>query len=447
MLNEYLTKSTLNPRLWDGNTLRPKLHKAFMRIAEKFVEFLEIDTQVYDIILIGSNANYNWTKSSDIDIHVVINYMEVGDNLHLVKNYMMAKKSLWNEKYPLKYKGMDIELFAQDMNQELHTSVGEYSLLHNKWVREPNPTIISIDDDLIEQKAAPLEYEINSLKETDPKLQSKIEDILMRLYKMRQTGLEAEGEYSLENLAFKRLRSSGHIARLKALLNLETMNQLRVENVITELKPTDATDKLKQYAKKFLNSAKTEGQETKQAAAMLVNHINGTSKLSAEEWKWVRNQLKDVVKLMGLTAMAVAPGGSLVAILLKALKADKYVLPSAFKDDEITETLSNHITKKRIMTETDWSDIMQKMNAVEDAMGQWKHPGKCTMIPSNSITMQRVPYAVFGIDDTGHAELMQPEQSYEFPGTRVFEIPHTAQWQTLIMQLQNKQRNGAQYAK
>ena len=130
MLTEYQTKSALNPRIWDGTVLRPKLHKAFMRVAEKFIEFLEIDTQVYDIVLIGSNANYNWTKSSDIDIHIVINYMEVGDNLHLVKNYMMAKKSVWNTKYPLKYRGMDIELFAQDVNQEMHTSVGEYSLLH-----------------------------------------------------------------------------------------------------------------------------------------------------------------------------------------------------------------------------------------------------------------------------------------------------------------------------
>ena len=50
------------------------------------------------------------------------------------------------------------------------------------------------------------------------------------------------------------------------------------------------------------------------------------------------------------------------------------------------------------------------------------------------------------IDDTGHMQLMKPEQSYTFPGTQVFEIPRTAQWQTMIMKLVNKIRNGAHYA-
>ena len=90
---------------------------------------------------------------------------------------------------------------------------------------------------------------------------------------------------------------------------------------------------------------------------------------------------------------------------------------------------------------------MQKTGGVEDAMGQWKHPGRCTMIPGNRITMRNVPFKVLGIDDTGHMQLMRPEQSYEYPGTRVFEIPHTAQWQTVIMQLLNKIQNGSKYAK
>jgi hypothetical protein len=55
--------------------------------------------------------------------------------------------------------------------------------------------------------------------------------------------------------------------------------------------------------------------------------------------------------------------------------------------------------------------------------------------------MQNVPYEVIGIDETGHYELMQPEHNYTFPGRMVFEIPNTAQWQTVFMQLQNKIRN------
>ena len=235
MLKEYETQSTLNPKLWDGERLKKGLRHKFLRIAKAFYEFLDIgETPVIDVILIGSNANYNWTDKSDIDLHVIINHQEVGTNLHLVKNYMMAKKSLWFNNYPLTYKGMDIELYAQDSNTQLHSSVGQYSLMQNKWLKKPNADIIAVDDDIIEAKAAPLEYEINNLDKDDPQLEYKLKTILSRLYKMRKTGLEAEGEYSAENLAFKRLRNDGLLAHLKELSKQITMSQLQVETVVEE---------------------------------------------------------------------------------------------------------------------------------------------------------------------------------------------------------------------
>jgi len=342
MINEYETQSTLNPKLWDDTNLKPKLDKKFIRIAKAFYDFLEIDTPILDIILIGSNANYNWTAHSDIDLHVVIDYQAVNKNLHLVKNYMMAKKSLWNANYPLTYQGMAIELYAQDWNDKLHSTVGQYSLAKGKWIKQPSAKTVSVDDDVIDAKARPIEYQIDKLEPTDPKLRIKIENILLHLRKMRQTGLEAEGEYSVENLAYKKLRNSGHLDRLKELLRKSTMTSLAVENAAQGSKP------------------------------------------------------------------------------------NAYV-----------EMLANHVAKKRIMTETEWNVVMQETDAVEDAMGQWRHPGRCTMIPSNQITMQRVAYPVLGIDDTGHSIVMRPEQSYSYPGTRVFEIPMNGQQQTLLMQMRN----------
>jgi hypothetical protein len=44
-------------------------------------------------------------------------------------------------------------------------------------------------------------------------------------------------------------------------------------------------------------------------------------------------------------------------------------------------------------------------------MGQWKHPGRCTMIPGNRITMRNVPFKVLGIDDTGHMKLMHQNEN------------------------------------
>ena len=128
MLHEYQTHNELNPQLWTSDqTMSDNVRYGFLKIANAFYEFLEIDTHIIDIVLIGSNANYNWTDNSDIDIHVVVNYLEIGSNLFLVENYLRAKKSIWSSKYPLKYKGMDIELYAQDSNQDLHGSVGIFS--------------------------------------------------------------------------------------------------------------------------------------------------------------------------------------------------------------------------------------------------------------------------------------------------------------------------------
>ena len=238
MLHEYETQSTLNPKLWDGDQLKEGLSNKFLRIANAFYDFLEVpDTaQVLDVLLIGSNANYNWTDKSDIDLHVVIDYQSVGDNLHLVKNLMMAKKSIWSTNYPLTYKGMDIELYAQDWNDRLHSSVGQYSLMKSKWLKKPNADVISIDDEVIDAKMAPLQYEIENLKEQDPKLEFKIKHVLQRLYKMRQTGLEAEGEYSIENLAFKKLRNKGLLARLKEMSKRITLSQLQIEQVVGRVK-------------------------------------------------------------------------------------------------------------------------------------------------------------------------------------------------------------------
>ena len=213
MINEYETHGELNPKIWVDDKLRNDLRKGFLKIAHHFYEFLEIDVPIQDIILIGSNANYNWTKYSDIDLHVIVNYLEIGDNLHLVKNYLHAKKSVWNSNYPLTFKGMNIELYAQDSNDNLHSTVGIYSVLNDVWIKKPNSEIISIDDDAITQKTESYEYEIDALSQKDPKLEFKIKDILLRLRNLRSSGLEAEGEYSLENLAYKHLRNTGHIER------------------------------------------------------------------------------------------------------------------------------------------------------------------------------------------------------------------------------------------
>lgn len=354
MINEYETRNTLNPKLWDGEQLHPKLRIGLVRIAKAFYKFLNINANIKDILLIGSSANYNWTEHSDIDLHVLINYLDIDANYHVVNEYLHAKKSIWNTNYPLKYKGMHIELYAQDSKQEMHSTVGVYSVMKGKWIKKPSAETISVDDNAISSKAEPYEYEIDSLKLDDPKIEFKIHSIKQRLKDLRQTGLESEGEYSVENMAYKQLRNKGYLERLKQLEKKVTMSKLTVENVASE---------------------------------------------------------RDM--------------------------------------QDITEIITGHILGHSTMQRDDWHRVATATNAIVDLYGQWAHPGRCTIIPTEDgrITMKQVEWPIFAFDETGHSVMMEPEQEYEFPGKTIFEIPHTAQWQTMIMQLQNAINNGSRYEK
>jgi len=234
MIQEYQTQNELNPKIWDGDQLKPSLRLKLLKIAQYFYEFLGIDAPIKGVILTGSNVNYNWTDTSDIDLHVLINYKDVNDSIPFVREYMMAKKSIWNNTYPLQYKGMPIELYAQDEN-EPHASTGVYCLSCDKWLKQPSPEQVSIDDVEIDRKADPYKFEIDNLQADDPQLEMKIKSLKKRLKRMRQTGLEASGEYSVENLAFKTLRNSGHLAKLNDLQQGNVMSSLALEASVDEV--------------------------------------------------------------------------------------------------------------------------------------------------------------------------------------------------------------------
>ena len=63
--------------------------------------------------------------------------------------------------------------------------------------------------------------------------------------------------------------------------------------------------------------------------------------------------------------------------------------------------------------------------AVIDPRGQWAYPGMDTIVPtaSGDITMQGVPYPVYGEDETGYGQMMMPGGEYQFPGQMVYETP------------------------
>jgi hypothetical protein len=87
------------------------------------------------------------------------------------------------------------------------------------------------------------------------------------------------------------------------------------------------------YKNEFENFLKAMGKEergTKEAFVLLHAHAFDGKELTKEEKKEIEEQMKDVLKTVGLVGIAVMPGGTLVFILAKFLKFNKYIIPSAF---------------------------------------------------------------------------------------------------------------------
>lgn len=225
-LSSFKVKDTLNPKIFDQNQkMYPEIRTRLLMIADDFFDTLELPwVDVTDITLTGSLANYNWSKFSDVDLHIIIDYKEVDENESLVSEYLDVKKDIWNESHDIKIKGYDVELYVQDMN-EPHVSTGVYSIMWNDWLVKPEKGSPKIDSKKVKQKASIIINSYDTVLESYyageyDKVIRKINTIRQKIKKMRQSGLDREGEYSYENITFKVLRRVGLLDKLS---DLETL--------------------------------------------------------------------------------------------------------------------------------------------------------------------------------------------------------------------------------
>ena len=91
-------------------------------------------------------------------------------------------------------------------------------------------------------------------------------------------------------------------------------------------------EKIKVNIKDFIEKIGQETDETKEAYRLLVDSIQNGTELTPEQKEQIGEQLKDVLKTLGIVGITLLPGGSIFLILTKILKLNKYVLPSSFQD-------------------------------------------------------------------------------------------------------------------
>jgi hypothetical protein len=213
----------LNPKIWQGTELDPTVAHKLKMIAEKFQEFLGVDLDVIDYTITGSNANYTWTKFSDLDLHILVN----GEITDAQRELFNAKKALWAEHHNITIKGIPVECYVQG-SAEPHHSTGVYSVAKNKWLEQPKKSKPSVDDAVVKAKMDSLVHDVAAAMASGSI--KKIETVKERITNMRKSGLERAGEWSVENLVFKGLRNLGIIDELSEKIRELEDRELSLES-------------------------------------------------------------------------------------------------------------------------------------------------------------------------------------------------------------------------
>ena len=236
-LSGFQMQDELNPKIWDENQkMNPEVKKTLLKIADDYFESLEIPgVDIEDVTMTGSLANYNWSKYSDVDLHIVIDYKDVPVDEDLVMDFFKSKSSNWNKEHDVKIYGYDVELYVQDINEE-HHSTGVYSILNNEWVIKPEKKKISFNDKSVKDKADRIMDQIESLYDymEDGEYESAVKGVdrlTEKIKKIRKSGLESGGEFSVENIVFKVLRRNGMLDRLYDIKTVAYDKSVTLESV------------------------------------------------------------------------------------------------------------------------------------------------------------------------------------------------------------------------
>lgn len=234
IVKSFETKETLSDQIFEEEkkgkfVMRDDIRKRLLEVSNDFIESLNVEFFIHDIVLTGSLANFNWSQYSDVDLHVLIDYEESKYEKDILKEFFDAKKQVWNEKHDIKIKGFEVEVYVQDVNED-HVSSGVYSILHNKWIVEPKKDEPNIDDRKILEKGEEFAKRIDHLVQhsSTENVIPKIDELRKKIKDFRQSGLEFGGEYSYENLVFKLLRRNGYIQKLLKLKTQLTDKKLSI---------------------------------------------------------------------------------------------------------------------------------------------------------------------------------------------------------------------------
>lgn len=229
-LNSFKVKEELHPKFWINGKLNSKVRERLLDIADDFIDEISIPNfKPSDIIFTGSLANYNWSRYSDIDMHIVVKFSDIYKKTELLDDYFTTKRMMWNQDHEnLKIYGFPVEVSVEN-EDEPGFSTGVYSIKRNKWVKEPdNFDDAKINEKYVKEMAARMMNEIDDIekmaKNTTGYIRlenvgTKAYNVFKKAKNMRKEGLARSGEFSSGNIIWKILRRTGYLEKIFDIVN------------------------------------------------------------------------------------------------------------------------------------------------------------------------------------------------------------------------------------
>ena len=239
-MSSFRLKDSLSKDIWvksnGGYTMKPNVRERLLKIANDFIDFLDVDLVISDIIMSGSLANYNWSDYSDIDLHVVADFSQFNEiEKPLYEELFYLKKSIYNKKHDITIYGYEVELYVEDESQINEVkNIAKFSILDNEWIETPTQDDVSFSNETVKSKAKQwmniIDKLIDNIKDEDfEEAKILIDKYNDKLRKYRTCGLQKGGEYSDENLVFKVLRRNGYLEKLRGLKDKLTDMELTLK--------------------------------------------------------------------------------------------------------------------------------------------------------------------------------------------------------------------------
>lgn len=239
----------LNPKIYlPDNRMKPEVRDRLIEISEEFLSQIaetsqsKINFDVLDVRVVGSNAGYNYTEHSDLDLHLVLNFDDIcKEHPEVVQCLFNSEKSRFNLNYDITVKGIGVEVYVEDVRAST-ISNGIYSVLYDHWIKVPykdqttSRPALALNPKEYDTWVNIVEDKLNNEEETSQSVKSMINS----LYMIRKNSLESEGELGTGNFIFKQIRSKGLLDKLKDKyyelrskeLTLEGVNRsMKIENL------------------------------------------------------------------------------------------------------------------------------------------------------------------------------------------------------------------------